>query len=111
MTQLEKKLKALLAKTVANGATEAEANEAIQLASKIATKYKIDLESINNTEGMIVRTIWSSRSKAHESEYLVYALCLMIGVSVTRRKAYNKKYERRTYKYEVVGYEKTLPCL
>ena len=50
MNKIADKIQALLDKTVANGASEAEAQTALKLAQKLMAKYNINQESLNGEE-------------------------------------------------------------
>ena len=65
MNKISEKIQHLLDKTVANGATEAEAQQAILAAQRLMAKYNVELEQLSGTDKPIKCSLEISKVKAN----------------------------------------------
>ena len=65
MNKIAEKIQHLLDKTVANGATEAEAQQALLAAQRLMAKYNVELEQLSGTDKPIKCSLEISKVKAN----------------------------------------------
>lgn len=114
------KVRALLSKTIENGATESEVEAALKMAQKLIVKYNIDQSELLMSENDISITLIENAFKHGEAKFWIWDLLEIIGKGyncVVLRKGYTDHYFWKIISFDqdrkmVVGmYETCLPLI
>lgn len=97
------RIRALLAKTVENGATESEMEEACKMAQRLMIKHNIDQSELIMSVNDISETLIENAFKHGEAKFWIWDLLVIIG------KGYNCKVLRKGYTdhyfWKILGFD------
>lgn len=97
---LLKKIRALMAKTIENGCTEAEAMSALSMAQTMMDAYDVTEADLQDTkaDSAIHETMKDMRDPHHIRTYLTVAIS-----NFTNVRAYKHEYRSQKFKYNFIG--------